>query len=238
MKEFFRVLRTVWVLAFALLIVLPTIASAQGEIPLTTKSDEARKIFLQARQLFDNVRFDEAREFFSKAVEKDPDFALAHLYRAFTNTSDMDFQSHLQKAVALAPKVSEGERLMIESTQADAENNPVKALQLLEQLAQKYPNDKYAHQNLAFAYSGRDENDKAIAELERAVAIDKNFASAYNSLGYAYTGKVITRKARRLSETTFASFLAKPILMIPLPTCIPKWADTKTPSKTIRKRWN
>jgi hypothetical protein len=71
MKEFFRVLRTVWVLAFALLIVLPTIASAQGEIPLTTKSDEARKIFLQARQLFDNVRFDEAREFFSKAVEKD-----------------------------------------------------------------------------------------------------------------------------------------------------------------------
>jgi len=203
MTKFFRVLRTVGLLAFALLIVLPTIAGAQREIPVTTKSDEARKIFVQARQLFDNIRFDEARELFSKAVEKDPDFALAHLYRAFTNTSDMDFQSHLQKAAALAPKVSEGERLMIEATQADAENNPVKALQLSEQLVQKHPNDKYAHQNLAFAYSGRDEDDKAITELEKAIAIDKNFASAYNSLGYAYYGKGDYQK----SEEAFKNYI-------------------------------
>jgi len=189
MNAFFRISRQVGMLALALLIVLPVIANAQGEIPITTKSEEARKIFAEARQLYDNFRLDEARELFSKAVEKDPDFALAHLYRAFTGTSAMDFQNHLQKAVALAPKVSEGERLMIEATQANAENNPIKALQLAEQLVQKHPNDKYAHQNLAFAYSGRDEVDKAIAELEKAIAIDKNFASAYNSLGYTYYRK-------------------------------------------------
>jgi tetratricopeptide (TPR) repeat protein len=189
MTEFFRVLRTVGLLAFALLIVLPTIAGAQREIPVTTKSDEARKIFTEARQMFENVRFAEAREIFSKAIEKDADFAIAHWYRALTSTSAMDFQNHLQKAVALTPKVSEGERLMIEATQADAENNPVKAVQLQEQLVQKYPNDKRAHWFLGFAYSGRDEDDKAIAAYEKAIQIDKDFAVVYNNLGYAYYEK-------------------------------------------------
>ncbi len=189
MSKFFRVSRISWVLVLALLIVLPTIAGAQGEIPLTTKSDEARKIFLDARQKSENIRTDEAREIFSKAVEKDPNFALAHLYRAFTATSAMDFQKHLQHAVALAPKVSEGERLIIEATQADADNNPVKAVQLWEQLAQKFPNDKRTHYFLGAAHYGRDEDEKAIAEFDKAIKIDKDFAPTYNLLGYAHYEK-------------------------------------------------
>ncbi|MCI0699111.1 tetratricopeptide repeat protein [candidate division KSB1 bacterium] len=189
MTKFFRVSCMGWMLVFALLIVLPTIAGAQGEIPLTTKSDEARKIFVEARQLSENFRLNEARELFSKAIEKDPNFALVHLYRAFTAASAMDRQKHLQHAVPLAPKVSEGERLMIEATQAQADNNPVKAVQLWEQLAQKFPNDKRAHYFLGAAYYGRDEDDKAIAEFDQAIKIDKDFAPTYNLLGYTYYQK-------------------------------------------------
>jgi superkiller protein 3 len=101
----------------------------------------------------------------------------------------MDFQKHLQHAVTLAPKVSEGERLMIEATQAEADNNLVKAVQLWEQLAQKFPNDKRTHYFLGAVYSGRDEDAKAIAEFNKAIAIDGNFAPAYNILGYAYREK-------------------------------------------------
>ncbi len=61
MKELCKILRTLRVLAIVLAFVLPTIAGAQSEIPLTTKSAEARKIFLEARQQFENIRFDEAR---------------------------------------------------------------------------------------------------------------------------------------------------------------------------------
>jgi TctA family transporter len=78
MTGLFRVSRIVGVLAWALLIFLPAIASAQGEIPLTTKSDEARKIFIEARQKSENIRTDEARDLFAKAVVKDPNLALAH----------------------------------------------------------------------------------------------------------------------------------------------------------------
>lgn len=203
MKEFFRVLRTVGMPALVFLIVLPTIAGAQGEIPITTKSDEARKIFLEGLKLFDNVRWDEAREFFTKAIEKDPDFATAYLYRASIATSAMDFQTHLQKAAALAPKVSEGERLVIAAMQAGAENNPVKALQLWEQLTQKFPKDKRAQWYLGWTYSNRGEDDKAIAEFEKTIAIDKDYAPVYNFLGYAYYRKGNYQKA----EETFKTYI-------------------------------
>ncbi len=203
MTGLFRVPRTMATLAFAVGIFLPTIAGAQGEIPLTTKSAEARKIFLDARQKSENIRSDEARELFAKAVEKDPNFALAHLYRAFTAASAMDFQKHLQQAVTLAPKASEGERLMIEATQAQADNNPVKAMQLWEQLVQKFPNDKRTHYFLGAAYYGRDQDDKAIAEFNKTIAIDKDFAPVYNLLGYTYYQKGDYAKA----EEAFKNYI-------------------------------
>ena len=162
------------------------IVAIQVEVPLTTQSDEARAIFLQARVQFDNLRFSEARELFSAAIEKDPEFATAHLYRAFTATSAMDFQHHLQQAVALAPNVSEGERLFIEAQQANAQNDPVKQVELLEQLVEKFPNDTQAHMGLGIAYFNRDEDKMAIAEFQKAVEIDSDFAPTYNMLGYAY----------------------------------------------------
>jgi tetratricopeptide (TPR) repeat protein len=167
-----------------------TSSSAPKEIPITTKSEEARKIFLEARDKFDNLRTDEAREFFSTAIEKDSDFAIAHLNRAFVATSATDFENHLQQAMALAPKASEGERLLIEATHANiAERNPIKGIGLLEQLIQKFPNDKRAHNTLGYVYGFRDEDDKAIAEFNKAIEIDKDFAPIYNGLGYAYSEK-------------------------------------------------
>jgi tetratricopeptide (TPR) repeat protein len=115
----------------------------------------------------------------------------------------MDFQDHLKHAVAMADKASEGERLMIEATQASVENNPVKAIQLSEQLVQKFPNDKRAHYFLGNNYSGRDEDEKAIAEYEKAIAIDKEFAPAYNVLGYAYREKREYAKA----EEAFKNYI-------------------------------
>ena len=148
MHEYFRIVRTVGGLIFFLLIVLHmgcvSRANPQEEMQITTKSDEARKIFLEARQMQENLRQDEARKLFSRAIEEDSDFALAHLHRALTGTSAMDFQKHLQHAVALKSKVSEGERLRIEVVEANANNNPLKSIELQQQLVQMYPKAKRA----------------------------------------------------------------------------------------------
>ena len=179
-------------------------AAIPVEIPITTESDEAREIFLEGRELIENARFDEARELFSRAIEKDPEFALAHLYRSLTGTSAMDRQNHLQHAVALTANVSEGERLQIEALHAIvAQNNRAKGIEIREQLVQKFPDDKRAHVFLSFAYSDADEGDKAIAELEKATEIDKDFAPPYNFLGYAYRAKGEYQKA----EEAFSNYI-------------------------------
>ncbi len=184
--------RTTGVLATALFVVLymGCAGPTAEEIPITTQSEEALTIFLEARQLAENLRQDEARGLFDQAIEKDPDFALAHFYRAWTAASNMDFQSHLQRAITLAPNVSEGERLLIEASYVIwEENNPAKALELRQQLVRQHPDDKRAHAALAASYAGQDELDKAIAEYERALDIDSDYAPPYNSLGYAYLRK-------------------------------------------------
>lgn len=162
-------------------------AAEPTEIPITTASEEALAVFLEGRELSDNLREDEAREHFDKAIELDPDFAQAYLYRSFAFTSNEDLKSYLKQAVALADKVSEGEQLLIEQSKANnLDNNLGKQLELCKQLAQKYPRDKRARSLLGIVYYGRDEDEKAIAELEAAVALDKDYPPPYNQLGYAH----------------------------------------------------
>jgi tetratricopeptide (TPR) repeat protein len=178
-------------------------ANPQEEIQITTKSDEARKIFLEARQMQENLRRDEARKLFSKAIEEDSDFALAHLHRALTGTSAMDFQKHLQHAVALKSKISEGERLRIEVVEANANNNPLKSIELQQQLVQMYPKDKRARSGLGSTYYFRQDYDMAISHLEKAIEIDKGYAAPYNMLGYSYKEKGDYAKA----EEAFKNYI-------------------------------
>ncbi len=92
---------------------------------------------------------------------------------------------------------------MIEGVQANVDNNQAKALEIFEQLVEKFANDKRARQFLGGSYSGRDKDDMAIAQYKKAIEIDKDFAPAYNSLGYAYIQKEDYEKA----EEAFKNYI-------------------------------
>ena len=53
----------------------------------TTKSSEALKLFNQGLDELDMLQLDRARGLFDQALAKDPDFAMAHFYRAQTAVS-------------------------------------------------------------------------------------------------------------------------------------------------------
>mgnify|MGYP005726110155 CR=1 FL=1 len=167
----------------------------KGQIPITTQSIEAQKIFLEGRQLFENLRIDEARELFSQALETDPDFVQAHLYRSLSSETAMNSEQHLQKAMSLAMNASEGEQLLVAAVMAAEHGNPSKEIELLEQLVQNYPRDVRAHYFLASTYDAQHELDKAIAEFQKLLKIDPNYSRAYNHLGYAYRDKGDFEKA-------------------------------------------
>ena len=134
-------------------------AASTAKIPITSASDEAKRLYTRGRDLSEQLRNQDARELFAQAVAKDSTFAMAHYNLALTSPTTKEFLEHLKHAVALAGKASDGERLLILSTEAGAKADPAKALQYLEEVVSKYPKDERAHMNLGNAYVGRQQND-------------------------------------------------------------------------------
>lgn len=160
--------------------------AANAKVPITSTSEEARTLYSKGRDFTEQLRPQEARKLFEQAVAKDSTFALAHYSLALSSASPKEFIEHLNHAVALADKASDGERLLILGLQANANADQPKALQYAEELVAKYPQDERAHFGLANAYLARQQNDKGIAEYQKAIQINPNYSIAYNALGYAY----------------------------------------------------
>ncbi len=160
--------------------------AAVGKIPNTTSSEEARKEFLTGRDLAERLLIQDSTQHYDKAIALDPNFALAELGRANSAPTAKEFFEHLKKAVGLADKASEGERLLILAQEAGANGNLVKQKELLEKLVATYPNDERAHFNLGGYYFGQQDYDAAITHYKQATELAPSYSPAYNILGYAY----------------------------------------------------
>ena len=162
-------------------------ATSETTLPVTTQSEPAREMFLAGRDLYENLRIGDARELFDLALKKDPLFAQAQLYRSLTPRSAADGQKRRRHAVALANKVSPGERLMIAAMAGEGRGNSERAVELLKELIDLHPHDKRAHLFLGQIYHFRiDDKKSAFKEYKRAILIDKNYAPPYNLIGYVY----------------------------------------------------
>ena len=163
----------------------PTPANG-GKIPVTTASADAKTEFLQGRDLAEKLRITDSIAHFEKAASLDPNFAWAELSLATSAPTGKEFFEHLNKAVSLADKASNGERLLILATEAGANNNAVKQKEYLEQLVAAYPNDERAHFNLGGYYFGQQDYPQAIEHYRKATELEPSYSTAYNILGYAY----------------------------------------------------
>ncbi len=161
-------------------------SSDAGKIPITTKSEEARKEFLQGRDLFDRLQVNDSVAHFDKAIVLDPEFATAELYRSNSSPTTKELFEHIQKAVSLADKASSGEKELILATQAGVSGDPAKQKVYLEKVVAEYPNDERAQNNLGAWYFGIQDMDKAVEHLKKAAEISPEYLPTYNLLGYAY----------------------------------------------------
>ena len=162
-------------------------ASADGgKIPITTKSEEAKREFLLGRDFSEKLRAQESLEHFDKALALDPEFASAELARANNAPTAKEFFEHLKKAVALSDKASKGESLLILANEAAANGDVTKQKEFLDRLIAAYPNDERAHFNLGGYYFGQQEFDQAITHYKKATELAPDYSLAYNILGYAY----------------------------------------------------
>src|SRR5690349_83436 len=161
-------------------------ASSDGKIAITTTSEEARKEFLAGRDLSEKLRITDSIQHYDKAIALDPNFALAHLNRATASPTAKEFFEHLKHAVTHSDKASDGERMLIQATEAGANGNPAKQKEILEKLVAEYPNDERAHFNLGGYYFGQQDFTQAINHYQKATALNPTYSTAFNILGYAY----------------------------------------------------
>jgi tetratricopeptide (TPR) repeat protein len=161
-------------------------ASDSGKIPITTKSEEAKKEFLEGRDLAEKLRAQDSVAHFDKAIALDPDFASAEMARANSAPTAKDFFEHLNKALALSGKASEGEKLFILANEAGANGEVVKQKEYLDKLVAAHPNDERARLSLGNYYFGQQEYEQAIAHYKKATELAPSYSPAYNILGYAY----------------------------------------------------
>ena len=181
--------RTGTVLVVAAWMVSPAAAQtapAAGKLPITTASEDARKLYLQGRDLLEKLRVTDARQLFEQAVAKDPNFALAHIGLANTSGTTKEFIDATTRAAALAGKVSEGERHLILALEAGLKGDPKANLTHLTELVRLLPNDERAHTLLGNLYFGRQDYDKAITHYVKATSLNAEFSTPYNQMGYAY----------------------------------------------------
>jgi tetratricopeptide (TPR) repeat protein len=157
-----------------------------GAIPISTASDEARRLYLEGRALTEQLRAHDGREKLEQAVAADPSFPMGHYQLAANAATAKDFFAHLKEAKALATSASEGERLTILALEAAGNADPARQLEYQRELVAKYPGDERARFLLGGGYFGLQQYDSAIAQYSRATEINPNFSPAYNLLGYAY----------------------------------------------------
>ena len=154
-------------------------ADDKSKLAFTTSSEKARGYFEQGLAKYDRARLKEATPLFQQAIEADPQFALGYLFRGLAG----DSVPNIRKAAEMVAQVSEPERLLILSWQAQADSKLLKAIELMERAVKLLPADARLRTRLAQLYGATNRRPEAVAELKRAIASEPKFAPAFNQLG-------------------------------------------------------
>jgi tetratricopeptide (TPR) repeat protein len=166
-------------------LIFPVNLYSQGkEIPVTTTSKEALKYFLDGRDKFENIEFLAAASLFDKAITADPGFAMAYLYRSQSGGGYNVFRQNIDKASSLTDKVSEGEKQEVLFLKSQADGDGPKQKASLDWLLTNFPADKRVQILAGNYYYFINDFSASLEHFTKATELDKNYAFAYNMIGY------------------------------------------------------
>jgi tetratricopeptide (TPR) repeat protein len=152
---------------------------------LTTSSGAAYKAYREGFENEQRFYFKEAKIAYAKALEADPEFAMAML--GLARLSDRDqARSLVARARQLRPRLNERERLNLDMQAAYTDGKADEGIAIARKIHEKYPSDARAAMMLAGQEISGTNPEKAIQIFNELLASDPNNASAYNQMGYFY----------------------------------------------------
>jgi|HubBroStandDraft_6_1064221.scaffolds.fasta_scaffold00652_3 class 3 adenylate cyclase/tetratricopeptide (TPR) repeat protein len=197
-----------------------SLASIQKyDIPLeqaTTSSLEALQAYSIAMKIWRTKQDAAALPLFKRAVELDPNFALAYadLGLMYEDLGEADSAAECaNKAYELRERVTERERFSIESTYYQSVTGDLeKAAQVNEQRKQTYPRDLAPYINLGVIDSNLGRLEPALAHDLEAMQLKTDTATVYQNLSYDYLNLDRVAEAKAVLEQARAKKLDESLL--------------------------
>ena len=190
---------------------LSSIQKFDAGLEVTTSSLEALKEYALGRSEQDRGQSFKAIEFYKRATEMDPKFAVAWLGLAlqYTNTSQPGLASEcLSKAFALSDRVSEDERARITYFYYQIVTGELeKAIEAQEAYVRSYPRAARGPGNLGNLYSITGQYEKAVAATGEALRLNPNTTIWPGNLAEALIGLTRFDEARDVCERALAQKL-------------------------------
>jgi eukaryotic-like serine/threonine-protein kinase len=157
----------------------------------TTPSLEALKAYSMATKVNLTSESAAALPFYQRAVEIDPEFAIAFAYLGLSYSNLGESVRSLEstkKAYQLRDRASDLERFFIDFTyHRQVTGNLEKALQTLELWAETYPRDPIAHGLIGgFSTAGTARYEKMIEESKIAIGLNPDLVYPWSSLAGGY----------------------------------------------------
>jgi len=174
----------------------------------TTSSLEALQAFSLGNQEHQRMNDDAAMPHLKKAVELDPNFAMAWATLGVASSNmghSAEGAQAIRKAYELRARTSEREQFYIQSHYYSGVTiDPEKALQVYAEWRQTYPRDTVPYDNAALSFSELGQPDKALDLASQAHRISPHDPYAYDNMAGAYEALNRFDEAKSIAEQAVA----------------------------------
>ncbi len=156
------------------------------DVPITTKSDDARTSTKQGLASLDAGDFQQAKIYFTKAIEQDPKLAIAYVLRTQTGETPKEYSEDIAHAKANLEGTSDWEKWYCELFNTYMNDDYNKRVEISGQIVSKYPDVARAQVDMGNTYLGGNEFVKARECFQKAVSMDPKWVGGYTALTNSY----------------------------------------------------
>lgn len=166
-------------------------ARTTGLASLMTNNLEAYRDYSTGLKLAEALRYDEAIDWFKKAIALDPNFAMAQARIGYTLTFAAqklaEAQPYLEKAFARSNNLTTSDRLHIAAWYAVAMSDCPEAIRRYRELMAADPSETETYNRLGRLLRGEEQREEAIEVLKQGLTWDPNAVGILNILGAIYS---------------------------------------------------
>ena len=172
---------------------------------VTTANLEALKIYSLAMEKFERGQDEESIKFFERAIEIDPEFAMAHakLGTAYVSlgTSSEKALEHWSKALQFSDRLTYFERLYVEGSAA-WHGRPEQMIRIWSLMSTLYPDQAVGHHNLGLAHWVYENKFQEAAEaFAKGTGLRSRRFLSFHHLGYCQLALGLLEEALESFET-------------------------------------